>query len=262
MTKAIDGPRIIKLLESLLGCLPSETTDSSGLKASDRTKLRNLIEQTIEVLQRSLSALDSVRQPPHVLDPSNPDVIGKLIADTLLVQPRHKLSEVPKFYGSGVYAIYYAGNFRAYSLITGTDKPIYVGKADPASHDAISPTSQGVRLWGRLQDHRKTISLATTTLNIADFDCRFLVVRSAWQSTAETYLIDRFKPVWNNEVGICYGFGKHGDAAKTRANTRSPWDTLHPGRKWAGKGNKPNPLSAAQIIRKIIAHLEANVGLS
>src|SRR6267142_3027704 len=108
MTKAIDGPRIIRLLESLLGCLPSETTDSSGLKTSERRKLRDSIELTIEALQRSLSALDSIRQPPHVLDPSNPDVIGKLIANTLLVQPRHKLSEVPKFYGSGVYAIYYA----------------------------------------------------------------------------------------------------------------------------------------------------------
>lgn len=62
-------------------------------------------------------------------------MIGKLIADTLVVQPRHKLSEVGKFYGSGVYAIYYTGSFPAYDLITGTDKPIYVGKADPATSE-------------------------------------------------------------------------------------------------------------------------------
>lgn len=262
MTNAIDARRIMKDLESLLESLPSEPVDSSGLKASERRKLRAAIEQTIEALQRTLSGLDPIRQPPHVLDPSNPEVIGKLIAETLLVQPRHELSQVSKFYGSGVYAIYYTGAFPAYDLITGTDKPIYVGKADPATSDAVSPSSQGITLWRRLQDHRKTISAAKTTLNIEDFECRFLVVKSAWQGTAESYLIDWFKPVWNNEVGICYGFGKHGDSAKTRSNTRSPWDTIHPGRKWAGKGNKPNPLSSAQIAEMIVAHLKTMAGLS
>jgi hypothetical protein len=262
MTNAIDAGHIIKGLESLLNSLPTEPVDSSGLKVSERRKLRNTIEKTIAALQRTLSGLDPIRQPPHVLDPSDPEVIGKLIADTLVVQPRHKLSEVGKFYGSGVYAVYYNGSFPAYDLITLTDKPIYVGKADPATSDAVNPSSQGVRLWGRLQDHRKTISRATTTLDIEDFDCRFLVVKSAWQGTAEIYLINRFQPVWNNEVGICYGFGKHGDSAKTRSNTRSPWDTVHPGRRWAGQGNKPNPLSADQIIASIEAHLKKMVGLS
>lgn len=262
MPNAIDARLIIKELESLLESLPADPVDSSVLRTSERRKLREAIAHAISALQRVLSGLDPISQPPHVLDPSDPDVIGKLIADTLLVQPRHRLSEVSKFYGSGVYAIYYAGSFYAYDLITETDKPIYVGKADPASSDAVNPSSQGTTLWRRLQDHRKTISAATSTLDINDFDCRFLVVKSAWQGTAETYLIDRFKPVWNNEVGICYGFGKHGDSAKTRSNTRSPWDTLHPGRRWAGKGNKPNPLSAAKIAEKIIAHLKKMAGLS
>ncbi len=255
MTNALVARRVIEALEALIEALPSDPVDSSALRASERKQLRDLIQQSIAALQRVLSGLDPIGQPPHILDPSDPEVIGKLIADTLLVQPRHKLSSVAKFYGSGVYAIYYAGPFYAYELITGTDKPIYVGKADPASADAISPSAQGTTLWRRLQDHRKTISAATSTLDINDFDCRFLVVKSAWQGTAESYLIDRFKPVWNNEVGICYGFGKHGDSATTRGNTRSPWDTLHPGRQWAGEGNKPNPLSASAIAVKIVEHL-------
>lgn len=262
MTNAIDARHIIKGLESLLESLPAELVDSSGLKSSEKRKLRMAIEKAIAALQRTLSGLDPIKQPPHVLDPSDPEVIGRLIADTLLVQPRHKLSEVEKFYGSGVYAIYYTGSFPAYDLITGTDKPIYVGKADPATSDAINPSSQGTRLWGRLQDHRKTISMAKTTLDIEDFECRFLVVKSAWQGTAEIYLINRFLPVWNNEVGICYGFGKHGDSAKTRSNTRSPWDTVHPGRRWAGKGNKPHPLSAEKIAASIVGHLKKMAGLS
>lgn len=32
---------------------------------------------------------------------------------------------------------------------------------------------------------------------------------------------------------MLYGLGKHGDSATTRANKRSPWDTMHPGRAWA-----------------------------
>jgi hypothetical protein len=262
MTNPIDARRVIKALEVLLASLPPDPVDSAGLRSQERKQLRNIIQQAITDLQRILSGLDPIGQPPHVLDPSDPEVIGKLIADSLLVQPRHNLSTLAKFYGSGVYAIYYTGTFFAYDLITGTDKPIYVGKADPASADAISPSTQGVTLWRRLQDHRKTISAATSTLNINDFDCRFLVVKSAWQGTAETYLIDRFKPIWNNEVGICYGFGKHGDSATTRSNTRSPWDTLHPGRKWAGEGNKPNPLSASTIAKRIVAHLRVMAGLS
>ena len=53
------------------------------------------------------------------------------------------------------------------------------------------------------------------------------------QNGAENYLIDLFKPIWNSEIGICYGFGKHGDDPGTRKNLRSPWDSLHPGRDWA-----------------------------
>lgn len=96
-------------------------------------------------------------------------------------------------------------------------------------------------------------------IKLSDFECRYLVVRSAWQRTAEDYLIGRFKPIWNDEVGICFGFGKHGDAPTTRANTRSPWDTLHPGRPWATReGNLPNPMSAEQIIERILEHYTQN----
>ena len=40
-------------------------------------------------------------------------------------------------------------------------------------------------------------------------------------------------PIISIETNVLYGLGKHGDSALTRANKRSPWDTLHPGRKWA-----------------------------
>ena len=67
---------------------------------------------------------------------------------------------------------------------------------------------------------------------MADSDMRSLVVQTGWQTAAEDFLIGLFRPVWNKQTGICFAFGKHGDSPSTRANQRSPWDTLHPGRSW------------------------------
>lgn len=251
---------IITALEVLLTALPEDHSDvdQTGLTSRRRTNLRELIAKAIERLEALRIGLDPIRLPPVMFDPSNPDVVGRLIGETLIEQNRAPLDSLPKFYGSGVYSLYYNGKFSAYVPASGTDTPLYVGKADPAFPDARSPVEQGVKLCVRLGEHAKSIRSATN-LDIADFECRYLVVKSAWQSTAETYLIDRFKPVWNNEVGICYGIGKHGDSAETRTNTRSPWDTIHPGRPWATKeGNRPNPLTAEQIVECILKHYVEN----
>lgn len=254
LSATLDYRKILAALESLLDSLPSESFETESIKASQLRQLREKIQQSIDALEGLLVQLDPIKLPPHVLDPSDPEVVGKLIAETLLVQDRHALGSVARFYGSGVYALYYSGRFDAYRPVSGTETPVYVGKADPASHSAITPIQQGQRLWARLNDHRKNIG-AAVNLEIDEFDSRYLVVKSAWQGTAENYLIDRFVPVWNNEVGICYGFGKHGDDPTTRANTRSPWDTLHPGRKWATKeGNLPYKLSPTQIKKLILEH--------
>ena len=44
---------------------------------------------------------------------------------------------------------------------------------------------------------------------------------------------------------------KHGDAAKTRANKRSPWDVVHPGRAWALDTRLVDSLSPDEIRGKI-----------
>ena len=75
-------------------------------------------------------------------------------------------------------------------------------------------------------------------------------------SSAEDYLIHVFKPIWNSQVGICYGIGKHGDDPKTRANLRSPWDTLHPGRDWAYRDPKMKDARPRErILQDIKQHL-------
>lgn len=255
---AMDPKAITKMLQSLLDVLPdgiSAASAVSSLGINDRKKLKLAVGQLIQRLDAFHVMLDPIRHPTNVFDPSDPKIVGQLIANTLLIQSPQPLATLQPFYGSGVYAIYYTGDFDAYKPVSGKNTPLYVGKVDPQSPGAVTVEEQGTKLHGRLvSDHAKNIRCAEN-LNIDDFLCRYIVVKSAWQNTAETYLIDRFKPIWNNETGICFGIGKHGDSASTRSNTRSPWDTLHPGRKWAwAKGNKPNPLTEERIKAAIADH--------
>jgi hypothetical protein len=203
------------------------------LSTSARVKIDRQLRALIGELEDMLGQIDPISMPTSIFDPSSPKVIGRFTSLALIAQTLHPLSAIGKFYGSGVYAIYYRGDFPLYAPLSGTETPIYVGQAAPSSQGARTAREQGPRLAARLNDHRKNILKAISTLNLDDFDARFLVVQSGWETAAEDYLIHLFRPVWNSETNILYGLGKHGDDAKTRQNKRSPWDTLHPGRKWA-----------------------------
>ena len=80
-------------------------------------------------------------------------------------------------------------------------------------------------------------------------------MQSGWETTAEDYLIHLFRPIWNSETDILYGLGKHGDDPITRANKRSPWDTLHPGRAWA-VATKEDARSVDRIEADLSAHFD------
>ena len=191
-----------------------------------------------------------------MFEPSNPTIAGRIIGLALLARARKPLSfATEKFYGSGVYAIYYNGDFPAYSGISGKEQPIYVGKADPAHPSAKTVVEQMDRLSRRLNDHRKTIAKASATLKLDDFEFRALVVQSGYESAAENYLIHLFRPIWNNETKICRGFGKHGDDPKTRRNQRSPRVTLHPGREWAHRAASMQDARTADRYRPPPCHL-------
>jgi len=254
--RQLDPAAVVKAIATLRKRITSNIPES--ITPGKRNILRKDAVDLIAAVREFVIELDPVKQPPCVLDPANPHFVGEVIARTLLDQTGIPLDDIGRFYGSGVYAIYYIGDFPAYAAVTGRDTPVYVGKADPADHTAETPEAQGLTLSVRLREHQKSLRLAENLL-IEDFKCRFLVVKSAWQNTAETYLINTFQPIWNNETKICFGFGKHGDSSKTRKNKRSPWDTLHSGRKWAmTKNTVPNKLSAKQIINQILAHYAKN----
>ncbi|MFV2105902.1 MULTISPECIES: Eco29kI family restriction endonuclease [unclassified Micromonospora] len=245
------GQSIVKQLAALVDELETATLP-------DRVNIRNSLREALAAeaarLELAVSRLDPTLRPSSIFDPSAPETTGRVVALTTIAQPRHPLTKLRPFYGAGVYALYYKGPFDAYSVLANTEQPIYVGKADPKSAEAKNAVDQGTSLFDRLNEHRKSVAKATSTLRAEDFDCRFLIVQTGYQRAAEQYLINFFKPIWNSEMRICFGIGKHGDSSKTRANKRSPWDTLHPGRRWADS-LVDDQKSESQIRSEITEHL-------
>jgi hypothetical protein len=252
-SRATGGNDRRRLIEQL-AILAAELEATSPSEGQAAKRFREEIGEEVRRLERAVARLDPILRPRSLFDPGDPRTAGRIVALSMIAQPRHALASLPSFYGAGVYALYYNGPYDAYSRLSRTEQPIYVGKADPKISGAKDAISQGVSLYGRLNEHRRNIMRATSTLAIEDFECRFLIVQSGYQSAAENYLINFFKPIWNSETKICFGLGKHGDSADTRANKRSPWDTLHPGRTWAApllEDQKP----AVQICEEIDEHL-------
>lgn len=251
MIKASLEERVAELQVALAG-LTSES-QQSNLSARRRKDLEGELLGIVEQLSDLIARLDPIRHPTAVFDPSNPKVVGRFVSLALVAQPRHPLSQIPRTYGSGVYAIYYTGGFHLYRPISGTETPIYVGQAAPWANNARTPKEQGARLCARLSDHQRNIAKASSSIRLDDFEFRSLVVQSGWETAAEDYLIHLFHPIWNSETNILFGLGKHGDDASTRANKRSPWDTVHPGRAWAAKSAED-----AKTLDQIKAQLETH----
>ena len=255
MKKPIGSENTAELAARLRASLAELATRSSATKLNARARksLDSEMRELISDIGTLLSGLDPIRQPAAIFDPSAPKTIGRFIALALVSQRRLPISALEPFYGSGVYAIYYTGPFGLYAPISGTETPIYVGQAAPSLPNARNATEQGARLTSRLIEHRKNISKAASTLDIAHFECRALVVQSGWETAAEDYLIHLFHPIWNSETKILYGLGKHGDNAATRANKRSPWDTIHPARQWAD-ATAEDAKTPLQIEKELKAH--------
>ncbi len=260
LVTGMDYTGIHKAIAELLDNLPADPSDLPAMNPRERKHLAHQVERLANRLQELGRILDPIQYPGRVFDPSNPKIMGQLLGSALVLEQAKPLASAERepFYGSGVYALYYKGPFDAYRPIKGTNIPIYVGKADPASPTARTPTEQQARLSRRLCDHAKSIR-AAENLSLDDFECRYLIIASGWQGAAETYLIDHFQPVWNNEMRVCEGFRKHGDSPTTRANKRSAWDTVHPGRKWASReGNIPNDRSVKLVLADIAGHFRRN----
>lgn len=257
MSPKSPGPGdIVAEIQGTLDRLIAET--QNPISSSNRRSLDKSVRMLIKQFEQVLDSLDPVLTPTSIFDPGDPKVVGRFIALALVAQRRESLSLMTPFYGSGVYAIYYVGQYPAYLPLSNSETPIYVGQAAPKTPHARTPSEQGDKLYSRLKDHRKNITKASATLELSDFHYRTLVVQSGWEASAEDYLIQAFTPIWNNETKLVYGLGKHGDSAATRANRRSPWDVLHEGRLWAGDERIEDAKSREQIEAELRLHFMNN----
>ena len=188
----------------------------------------------------------------EIFNPLAMESLAESIVQRLMANDAVPLGGIPSFYGAGVYAIFYVGDFPAYNLVRDRNingvwsLPIYVGKAMPQGgrrglNSEGSLASQA--LWRRLSEHTRSIEQATN-LDIDDFYAKWLILDDIWITIGESALIRDTKPVWN---AMADGFGNH-DPGKGRHNGLAPqWDTLHPGRTWASRLVQ-RPESAAQLI--------------
>jgi hypothetical protein len=125
--------------------------EASQVPASRAKRVRKTLNEAYDKLRKVMDDLDPIKHPGFVFDPSNPSVAGRIVGITMIAQPRKPLANVERFYGSGVYAIYYNGDFPAYAAISKREHPIYVGKADPADAAlAATPAQHAARVKERV----------------------------------------------------------------------------------------------------------------
>jgi hypothetical protein len=253
MTGKLVPKKFLKLLDDFTTALPNHA-DVDALRKMSTTETSKFCKASYEIagaLLELAGELDPVRPPAGLIELFAPATIGRLVGQELLRVELFPLNDVKPFYGSGIYALYYAGEFTAYTAISKSDCPIYVGNADPTDRKARIGRDQGKGIYSRLAKHRDNIIKASANLGIQDFQYRYLVTESGWQATAEEFLIWLYHPVWNKEMSVCSGFGKHGDVARKE---RSAWDILHSGRKWAAGQTSRKGKTAETIARDIESH--------
>lgn len=161
--------------------------------------------------------------------------------------PIHVLPPPDKFIGTGVYALYYQGNYTLYSKIAEANQkehvqPIYVGKAVPKGWRTTRAEKSGATtLYQRLREHSTSLRRAAN-LSTADFRCRFMILNgpeSNMITIVEAELIRQYKPLWNTIVD---GFGNHDPGSGRYNQAKSEWDVLHPGRIWAERLTGESPV--------------------
>ena len=101
--------------------------------------------------------------------------------------PVHPVPPPERFFGTGVYALYYTGTSAPYAKYTelnrlAYDFPIYVGKAVPKgwrqSRAEHSEFKQSIELFSRIVQHGNSIT-KVDSLELEDFSCRFMIFEGA-----------------------------------------------------------------------------------
>jgi hypothetical protein len=114
----------------------------------------------------------------HVFKSPKVHAIINEAIDFLNRTPSYQLPPPESFSGTGVYGLYYLGNFGPYKKIACLNvaectQPIYVGKAVPKGwRTARLGSEEDSTLYGRLREYARSIKQGAG-LDIKDFKCRF-----------------------------------------------------------------------------------------
>lgn len=184
-SKKQDSP-LASLLTELRTLTDRISTAEAGEDPRAIKKLRLGLEQVTAQLKNVTHKLDPVLRPESIFDPTDPNTSGRVVALTLVAQIRHPLAKIPEFYGAGVYAIYYRGDFEPYAAQGHgppdlhrqgrSGQPGRQGRGRPR-HQTIGPPQRAREVHPQRRHH----------LDINDFDCRFLIVQTGFQKSAEDY---------------------------------------------------------------------------
>ena len=164
---------------------------------------------------------------PQFFDPMSTEHVSRAVCRELERQPLVMFEpEIPRFNGSGLYAIYYQGeSVELYKPLASYKIPVYVGQAE--SHN--SATGKGSkardRLWKRISGHKRSISDGELPIN--EFGVRLLLLPDVHANLGENGLRVNYLPAWNT---VLHGFGSNEQGSSTRKSARTKWDTVHQGR--------------------------------
>lgn len=122
---------------------------------------------------------------PQSYNPLAYDALSESISRELMDSDPIRLTDIDTFSGSGIYALFYEGDFAPYETLAKANGlahasiPIYVGKAAPSARKGEDVESDpaavfiGTRLFDRVRNHKRSIELASN-LSVDDFSVRLL----------------------------------------------------------------------------------------
>lgn len=135
---------------------------------------------------------------PEFYHPLGTPSLTSAICLELELQPLISLGpEIPRFQGSGLYAIYHSGDsLPLYVPLTGYDIPVYADQA--LSHNSATGRTTGRPdpLWHPVRDHRR--SIASADLPLDEFAVRLLRLPDVHADLGENGQRVLYQPVWNS----------------------------------------------------------------
>ncbi|MGW1193986.1 Eco29kI family restriction endonuclease [Streptomyces sp. NPDC002559] len=170
----------------------------------------------------------TVEYVPAAFDPLSTEQIAHTICEMFERQPLVSMTrEIPRFAGSGLYALYYRGeSVELYRPLNQLQIPVYAGQGKSSNSATGEKSRERYPVYSRLKKHR--VSIIEGGLPIEEFRFRALLLPDVHADLGENGLRVGYVPLWNSKLK---GFGSNEQGSSTRQSKKSMWDTVHDGRR-------------------------------